>query len=74
MGFTGGLAATGSPDTRSTDCVGKVGSVAVAGALGTANSLFSSLTGSRMCSLEKTVLTSLCIVSSAERRRASVEM
>jgi hypothetical protein len=66
------LLATGSSANFSEDGVGAKESVPAAGTLGGLNSLFSSLAGSRIVSLERTVLTILCIVSSAERRRASV--
>ena len=71
---TGWFPVSGSSDNGSEDGVGADGSVPAAGTLGGLNSLFSSLAGSRMYSLERTVLTILCIVSSAERRRASVSM
>lgn len=66
------MATDGSSGTGSTDCLEEEGNVPAAGVLGSLDNFFSSLTGSRVYSLERTILTSLCIVSSAERRRASV--
>ena len=69
MGVTGRLGVAPTPDNWSVG--GRIWSVPEGGAL---DSFFSSVSGSRSRSFEKTVLTSWCIVSSAERRRASVDL